>query len=599
MLGEPDYPMDSTGPSRSAGERLRDPGLAVLAALPLVLLAIDSDWIFSGPHRDAWIYYGYFENAVYLLRYFPEQYYSSRLAVILPGFALHHLLPPLLANLVLHLALYWAAVLSFYLVVKRMFGFRVALLTGLALGCHPHLLKALGWNYVDGFGIAYFLTALALVTFAAGSPSWRALLLGAGAMAIAIVSTNLFYGIYLPVLAGQFVVLNRQNEQRIPLLAAALWAGLGALGLFVLFGGFTSALGKDFFYLGSSVSFAAGAAGTPSPFRDATYRWLRDAVWLAFPIVVLLGSMILVGRAWLDPALRRNLLLRWSQTQFLYLVLLMLLLHAAGRPIFQHYYYPTLLIPVAFLAFAGQAAQVMEAFPSRQFFRLAAAVALLQIVPLCVPLVRALSPASVIFPATLLLALPAGLGVVWVFARKASGTRAVLLVFACLALSQLLVRQGGGAFWDFEQHDSDGRGLYLQMSHAVTAIGSFDPSQEARLWYNLEEKQGRVYDSIASAFLLCPRMINLGFPDLPDARMCDGVQLGPGVPIAILSTDPAAFDKAAGAIRGIGLSARFLGREELEGPTRGFAITYLKTEAGAAPCPPASGNDCRESAAGR
>ena len=62
-----------------------------------------------------------------------------------------------------------------------------------------------------------------------------------------------------------------------------------------------------------------------------------------------------------------------------------------------------------------------------------------------------------------------------------------------------------------------------------------------------------------------------------------GVQLGPGVPVAILSADPAAFEKADAAIRSLGLSTRFLGREEIAGPSRGFALTYLRTEPGAAP----------------
>ncbi len=564
-----------------SNRRLRDPDVAILAALPLVLLAIDSDWIYSGPHRDAWIYYGYFQNAIYLLRRFQDLYYSSRLAVILPGFVLHHLLSPLAANLLLHLAVYWAAVLSFYLGVKRMFGARVALLTGLALGCHPYLLREVGWNYVDGFGIAYFLVALLLVTLAVESPSWRSLLLAAGAMVTAIVSTNFFYAVYLPILVGHFVVLNRQHERRIPLLGGALWASLGAAGLFVFFGCFTRGLGKDFFYLRSSLSFAAGTVGTPSIFRADAYRWLPDAVWLVLPTVALLGGAILLGRAWFDSSLRRNRLLLWSQIQFLYLALLMLLLQFAGRPVLQHFYYPTLLIPGAFLALAGQVAQMKGELPPRRFVALAAAVALLQIIPLCVPLVRALSPMSTVFPSTVLLALPLGLGSVLALARKSIGERAILCAFLCLALSQLLVRQGGSIFWNFEKYGNDGQGLFLQMSHAVIAIESFDPSQNARLWYDQDEKEGQVYDAVASAFLLCPRMINLDFPNFPDARMCDGVPLGPGVPIAILSADPAAFEKADAAIRGIGLSSHLLKREEIEGPSHGFTITYLRTGVGA------------------
>lgn len=572
----------AAGPSRV--RRLRDPGLAALALLPLVLLALNSNWIYSGPHRDAWIYYGYFQNAVFYLKQFPDLYYGSRLAVILPGFLIHHLLPPVAANVVLHLALYWSAVLSFYLAVKELFGARVALLAGLALGCHPYFLQAIGWNYVDGFGIAYFLTALLLLTWAAGSPSWRPFLLAAGAIATAIVSTNVFYAIYLPLLAGHFLVLNRQRG-RLPLTAATLWAGLGALGLFTLLGSFTWWVSGSFFYLRPSLQFIAGTVGTPNPFRDATYSWLPGAVWLVFPVVTLLASGILLARARTDPSLRQNRALLWSQLQFVLLFLAMLLLQVAGgMAVLQYFYSVSLMIPAAFLAFAGQLASLEESLPRRRlatFAAFAAIVALLQIVPLLMPSIRALSFRVAPFP--VLLALVLGLGAAVVVGRRPPRPQAVLGLFVTLALSQLLVRQGGTIFWGFLRHGDDGRGLYEQLSHAVTSIDTFDPSETVRLWYRLNTDQGGIYDAVASAFLLCPRMIGMSFPDPAGGRMCDGVQLGPGVAVAILSADPAAFEKAEASLQEIRLSARLLRREEIEGPSHDFAITYLRTEARAAP----------------
>lgn len=578
----------------------RDGALASLLLLPFALLAVDSGWIFSSPSRDAWIYYGYFQNAVAYLKRFPEVYYSSRLAVNLPGFAVHHLLPPLAANLALHLALYWAAVLSFHLVVRRMFGTRTAWLTAIAFGCHPFLLRALGWNYVDGFGIAYFLIALLCLTPAAGSQGSRGrrpLLAAAGAMVTAIVSTNVFYGIYVPVLAGHFLVLRRQgrehDREHVPLSACALWAGLGAAGLFALLGAASRAMGGPFFYLGSSLSFLSGSLGTANIFRDATYGWLSAAVWLAFPVLVLAGGLVaLLAR-------RRNAssrpddrhddrLFLWTHGQLLYLALVLVYFQVAGdTAVLQHFYYASLLIPSAFLAFAGQVARVVPDLSGRRLAALAGLVALLQIVPLLLPRIPALSAAETSSLPPLPLALLAGLVTVAVLALRVAGTRATLALFLGLALSQAMVRQGGATFWKSQRYGGDAQGLFLQISRGILAIERFDPSHQVRLWYDMEEERNGVfYDALASAFLLCPRMVSGDFPDLHGGRMCDGVQLGPGVPVAVLSTDPDAFEKARTSLQGVGLSARLLAREEIAGPARGFAITYLRTEStdlGAAP----------------
>lgn len=563
--------------------RLRGPGPAWLAFLPLGLLAVNSNWIFSGPHRDAWIYYGYYQNAIFYLRQFPDLYYSSRLAVALPGFLAHHMLPTMAANLVLHLALYWAAVLSFYLVVKDLFGARVALLASLALGCHPFFLQAVGWNYVDGFGIAYFLVTLLLLTLASRSPLWRPLLLAAGAMVTALVSTNVFYAVYLPVLAGHFLVLNRQRRQISP-LAAALWAGLGAASLFALFSSFTRVLGGVSFYLHASLQFLAGSIGTANVFRDATYSWLPKAVWLVFPAATLLGSAILFKRARTDPSLRRDLPLLWSQVQLVFLVLVALYFQVAGdAAVLQHFYYASLLIPAAFLAFAGQIATLVAKLSDQRFGVLAAVVTLLQVIPLFLPHFQVFSPTDEPSSAPALLALLAGIGAAIALGWRRAGTRVVLAVFLCLAVSQGLVRQEASIFWSSERHGGDGPGIFRQLSQAVADIEAFDPSQDVRLWYDQDAEDGILYDAVASAFLLCPRMINLDFPDLSGGRMCDGSPLAPGVMIAVLSADPSAFDQAAAAIRSVGLSARLVKRDEIEGPSREFTITYLRTEAGAVP----------------
>lgn len=548
-----------------------DPGLAALVLLPLGLLALDSDWIFSGPHRDAWIYYGYFENGVDYLRRFQDHYYASRPAVILPGFVLHHLLPTVTANVVLHLAVYWSAVLSFYLVARELFGSRVALLAGIALGCHPYFLRAAGWNYVDGFGIAYFLIALLLLTRTAGSRLWRPLLAAAGAMAAALVSTNLFYGVYLLLLAGYFLVLNR-GRQRIPLLSAFFWAASGTLGTLVLFGLLAQAAGGRFLYLATSFRFLADSVGTPNPFRSPGYGWVPGAVWLVVPVLALLGGAALLVR---QPSVRKERALLWCQAQLLLLALITLYFQVVGdTAVLQHFYYASLLIPVAFLALAGQISPLVARLPPRGFAALAAGVTLLLIAPLLVPIAR-IDPRDFAFGVPALLA---GLGIVAGAGWRDGGRSALLTVFVSLALVHLLIRQGGTIFWEFERHGGDGHGLYSQMGRAVGSLDTFDPSHRVRLWYDYEAEDGIVYDAVASVFLLCPNMVNLEFPALASVRMCDGALLAPGVRVAVLSADPSAFEKAEAALRNVGLSARLIRREEIPGPSRGFTITYLEPE---------------------
>jgi len=58
---------------------------ALLAALPLAQAVLDRRWLFDGPGRDPWIYYGYFRFARVYLEEAASAYYSSRLSVILPG----------------------------------------------------------------------------------------------------------------------------------------------------------------------------------------------------------------------------------------------------------------------------------------------------------------------------------------------------------------------------------------------------------------------------------------------------------------------------------------------------------------------------------
>src|SRR5262249_18295787 len=142
-------------------------GLLTLIALPGLLLLVNPFWLASALFLDPYIYLGYYLDLPAHLRAFPDHYISTRLPAVLPGWVPHRLLPPLAANAVLPLGLYYLSVLSLYRALAPGAGRRAALLAGIVLGGSPFFLGAVGWDYADGHAIAYTLLALALLQAAA------------------------------------------------------------------------------------------------------------------------------------------------------------------------------------------------------------------------------------------------------------------------------------------------------------------------------------------------------------------------------------------------------------------------------------------------
>lgn len=306
-------------PNGGEAEAPRPSGIRItllLALLPAAQAALDRRWLFDGLWRDPWIYYSYFRFAPVYVSQDPDLYFGSRLSVILPGYLLRQLLPAVPANVLLHLALYACALAAFYQVARAWAGRRGALAAGLVLGGQPLFLRTIGSNYVAGFGIVFFLAALAAVTAAAASRRRGrrlALLVAAGAAAAALVSANLFYAIYLPLLAAAFMVCDAQAGRRggdqgarrggfgirwRETAAAAVWAGAGAALAFVGFGavGRLWGHGRPRFYLNPTIHFLWEFSRRPSIFKQPLAHWGPHAGWLAFPLIVAGGSIALLAR---------------------------------------------------------------------------------------------------------------------------------------------------------------------------------------------------------------------------------------------------------------------------------------------------------------
>ena len=91
-----------------------DPYIFILFLLPCFVLWRNSNLVFTPVGTiDPWGYYGFFRNLVSFKRdLFPGTYYGSRLSWVLLGYVVNKLFSPLVANYVLHLSVYYTALLS-------------------------------------------------------------------------------------------------------------------------------------------------------------------------------------------------------------------------------------------------------------------------------------------------------------------------------------------------------------------------------------------------------------------------------------------------------------------------------------------------------
>jgi len=108
-----------------------DFALLPILALPLVILKLDDTWLFAysaSPQGfiDPWIYFGYFLDLTQHLRTIRSGYFAGRISWILPGFLAYRSFPPLAATYILHVAFYWIAVVSLYLILKNTVSRRAA-----------------------------------------------------------------------------------------------------------------------------------------------------------------------------------------------------------------------------------------------------------------------------------------------------------------------------------------------------------------------------------------------------------------------------------------------------------------------------------------
>lgn len=537
--------------------------LASLLAFPLLLAAADAALWYSPLARDAWLYYGYFQNGIDALRRYPDLYYGSRLSVILPGFATHHLLPPEAANAVLRIALFTAVLGGYWSVARRCFGARAALLGGIALASYPYFVRSAGWNYVDGFGIAYFACAAAGVERwrRSGRPAWLAL---AGMLAAAMVTANVVYA-----LLGAWLVARALRPRAGTAAGARTCAWLGAGGVVGLaaFAASSKAVAGHWNYLAPSFAFGTRfvTGRQANVWRLPADAWLPHAFHLVLPAAVVAG-LVLGWTAW-----NRYQEARWFGRAFLIGTALLVALQMLGANVLQMSWGASpLLLPMAW-ALAATCAPIVESLRRRQYLLLAGGLAGAAVLVYALARVRVLERAS--WTAALAGAALVALGI------AAGGRRVRAAPFLWIAGLTLVtaavlpfVRRPLGGI-------ASGRAAYLQVVRLFDAIDRHDPWHTARVWYDVRGNGAAVFDAVGSSLLLCPRAVSLDFPSLHGGQLCDGARLAPGLVIALLTTRTDGARLASAAMAPLGMAVDVEREDFVPGPVANARVILLRVRA--------------------
>ena len=356
--------------------------ILLLFLLPVLLMLINQVWIFNRNGLiDPWVYFGYFIRLKQYLIAFPDAYYGSRLSWILPGHLAYSFFPPLVANYVLHLGFYYLATLSFYLILKPSVGRRAAFLASASMGCYSFFLLAIGWDYVDGAGIAYFLMTVLMISWAARTQNWTTWMVLSGVFFGALIYTNFVWLALSPSLVTYYVLIHyphrRQKTKTFINVAAFL---IGILAITLLLGSVNYAVGGNFFFFMPSVNLVLSSLGKLTPLRINWHQWAPNAPWLFLPLVVLVGSTITLTLSKFRKSFEQADAVP-LQAIFVISCLSMIFLEVKGIGVLQTPFYASYIIPSMFLAIAAPL-KSLRALSNGSFAVVASFALILMIFPL-------------------------------------------------------------------------------------------------------------------------------------------------------------------------------------------------------------------------
>ena len=288
-----DPPILVAAPAR-VSLRTRTAAALWLLVTPVLQLAINHNLFITGSHAgfiDPWVYTGFFLSFPSFIHDYAGTYYVTRLPWILPGYVAYALLPPLVANYVLHVGLFYVLLLGLYRFISHGAGRTLALLVVLLSAWDPMILSSVSWDYVDGAGVAYIVWTFAFVESSISSKRSAIWLIAAGTSAAMAAGTNLFLLAFWPI-SAVFYLVRRPRPLTMRSLArdgASFLAGASA-AIAVLCAANRS-LGGDWLFFTPSLIAGRNLLSVPNPWAQHGLVGFTVDHYLALPVAAALGAL--------------------------------------------------------------------------------------------------------------------------------------------------------------------------------------------------------------------------------------------------------------------------------------------------------------------
>ena len=502
--------------------------ILALFALPFAVYAFAPERFYPPLQHDSWLYHGCYIDLPAAQNLFANDYYSSRLTVTIPGWLMYSALPPIAANLVLHMLLYYVGVFSLFYIVTLAANRRAGLLAAVLLGGHGFYQMAIASDYTDGYGCVYHLLALACGTRAATTTRWQGWAIAAGIAAAALVVANLVYVVFVPGIVVHYLLVNRKHST---LTSAALFV-LGALGLIGALGAFHSAIGGQFWFLAPSFTFAGKTSGA-NVFKAPIASWLPHAVWLVLPAIAVLGSLV-----WCLFSRRGSASTVWFQIHLLLAVTSLAYLESTPQVSFlQNWFYATpLLVPLSMLALGTQWADWLGRRSPRAYFTVAATA-----IPLFGIADFACSR----------------------YFRMANSQRKEIVESCRLNRCDALAPERPTTF--------------LALHTAMQDMQKLDPERLALSWFDMDEPNSVLFDNLACLNGWGLRMINPCFPNIwGPVQGVTGTLLKVGQTIVVFSNNSNAEFAAKASMATVGVKLEVVETRNTGAGEYRFAIILLR-----------------------